>query len=91
VKTKSSAIALRLKIPPAVILTHCIGEINTLASQYGRYSYRRITALLRRTGWHLGDLDTGTTKDLHGDAQKKLLSLLSAFAHAHCKFSRRKR
>jgi putative transposase len=25
--------------------------IVTLASQYGRYGYRRITALLKRTGW----------------------------------------
>ena len=28
--------------------------IVTLASQYGRYGYRRITALLRRTGWNVG-------------------------------------
>lgn len=28
--------------------------IITLASQYGRYGYRRITALLRRAGWHVG-------------------------------------
>jgi transposase InsO family protein len=28
--------------------------IVTLASQYGRYGYRRITALLRRAGWHVG-------------------------------------
>ena len=26
----------------------------TLASQYGRYGYRRITALLKRTGWRVG-------------------------------------
>ena len=26
----------------------------TLASQYGRYGYRRITALLRRAGWQVG-------------------------------------
>jgi len=25
-----------------------------LASQYGRYGYRRITALLKRTGWQVG-------------------------------------
>jgi putative transposase len=28
--------------------------IVTLASQYGRYDYRRITALLRRAGWRIG-------------------------------------
>ena len=28
--------------------------IVTLASQYGRYGYRRITALLRRAGWNIG-------------------------------------
>ena len=28
--------------------------IVTLASQYGRYGYRRITALLRRAGWQVG-------------------------------------
>ena len=28
-------------------------EIVTLASQYGRYGYRRITALLRREGWRV--------------------------------------
>jgi putative transposase len=25
-----------------------------LASQYGRYGYRRITALLKRAGWKVG-------------------------------------
>lgn len=30
------------------------GAILALASQYGRYGYRRITALLRRDGWHVG-------------------------------------
>ena len=29
-------------------------DIITLASEYGRYGYRRITALLRRAGWHVG-------------------------------------
>jgi putative transposase len=29
-------------------------EIVALASEYGRYGYRRITALLRDRGWHLG-------------------------------------
>jgi transposase InsO family protein len=28
--------------------------IVTLASQYGRYGYRRITALLQRAGWQVG-------------------------------------
>ena len=28
--------------------------IVTLASQYGRYGYRRTTALLRRAGWNVG-------------------------------------
>jgi len=28
--------------------------IFSLASEYGRYSYRRITALLRRAGWAVG-------------------------------------
>jgi transposase InsO family protein len=28
--------------------------IVTLASQYGRYGYRRITALLQRAGWLVG-------------------------------------
>ncbi len=27
--------------------------IVRLASEYGRYGYRRITALLRREGWHV--------------------------------------
>ena len=29
-------------------------SIVTLAGQYGRYGYRRITALLRRAGWNVG-------------------------------------
>jgi transposase InsO family protein len=29
--------------------------IITLASQYGRYGYRRITALLQRAGWQVGN------------------------------------
>ena len=29
-------------------------EIVALASEYGRYGYRRITALLRNRGWHVG-------------------------------------
>ena len=29
-------------------------DIVTLASMYGRYGYRRITALLRERGWHVG-------------------------------------
>jgi transposase InsO family protein len=33
------------------LLTRAIIE---LASQYGRYGYRRITALLRSAGWHVG-------------------------------------
>ena len=28
-------------------------RIVALASEYGRYGYRRITALLRREGWHV--------------------------------------
>jgi transposase InsO family protein len=28
--------------------------IITLASEYGRYGYRRITALLRMAGWQIG-------------------------------------
>jgi putative transposase len=28
--------------------------IITLASEYGRYGYRRITRLLRMTGWQVG-------------------------------------
>jgi putative transposase len=28
--------------------------IVTLASQHGHYGYRRITALLRRSGWQVG-------------------------------------
>ncbi len=30
------------------------GAIITLASEYGRYGYRRITALLRSAGWQVG-------------------------------------
>ena len=29
------------------------GDIVRLASRYGRYGYRRITALLRSDGWHV--------------------------------------
>ena len=28
--------------------------IIALASEYGRYGYRRITALLQEAGWHVG-------------------------------------
>ena len=28
-------------------------DIISLASEYGRYGYRRITALLKRKGWHV--------------------------------------
>lgn len=30
--------------------------IIKLASRYGRYGYRRITALLRRDGWHVNEV-----------------------------------
>jgi transposase InsO family protein len=45
-------------------LTQAIIE---LASQYGRYGYRRITALLKRAGWRVGKdrverISTPTTK-----------------------------
>ena len=30
-----------------------VGRITALASDYGRYGYRRITALLRRKGWRV--------------------------------------
>lgn len=30
-----------------------MGQIVSLASQYGRYGYRRITALLRKEGWRI--------------------------------------
>ena len=33
------------------VLTRAIIEF---ASQYGRYGYRRITAILKRDGWHVG-------------------------------------
>jgi putative transposase len=29
-------------------------DIITLASEYGRYGYRRVTALLQEAGWHVG-------------------------------------
>ncbi|MGH7744453.1 MAG: IS3 family transposase [Candidatus Dormibacteria bacterium] len=29
-------------------------DVITLASEYGRYGYRRITALLQEAGWHVG-------------------------------------
>jgi putative transposase len=31
-----------------------ISDLSVLASEYGRYGYRRITALLQRDGWHVG-------------------------------------
>src|ERR1700679_4131587 len=31
--------------------------IITLASEYGRYGYRRITALLRTAGWQVGKIE----------------------------------
>jgi putative transposase len=45
--------------------------IVTLASQYGRYGYRRITALLRRAGWQVGKdrverISTPVTKTCRG-------------------------
>ena len=47
-------------------LTEAIVE---LASQYGRYGYRRITALLKRDGWQVGKdrverISTPTDEDL---------------------------
>ena len=30
-----------------------VARIIELAREYGRYGYRRITALLRREGWHV--------------------------------------
>jgi putative transposase len=42
---------LRPKIPDnEEFLTR---DIVSLASEYGRYGYRRITALLRDRGWHV--------------------------------------
>jgi hypothetical protein len=32
---------------------HACGDIIALARQYGRYGYRRVTALLRNAGWHV--------------------------------------
>jgi putative transposase len=31
-----------------------ISDLSALASEYGRYGYRRITALLQRDGWYVG-------------------------------------
>ena len=33
-------------------------DIIRLASRYGRYGYRRITAMLRSEGWTVGSADT---------------------------------
>jgi putative transposase len=33
---------------------HSRKAIIQLASEYGRYGYRRITALLKRAGWRVG-------------------------------------
>lgn len=33
--------------------TRLVQDIVRLASQYGRYGYRRITAMLRREGWRV--------------------------------------
>ncbi len=38
--------------PDEAALTQAIIK---LAEQYGRYGYRRITALLRRDGWHVNE------------------------------------
>jgi putative transposase len=35
--------------------------IVVLASQYGRYGYRRITALLNRAGWQVGRIESNAS------------------------------
>jgi putative transposase len=39
--------------PVSVEEDHLRARITALASQYGRYGYRRVTAMLRGEGWHL--------------------------------------
>ena len=45
-----------------------IKAIIAFAEQYGRYGYRRITALLRRSGWHVN----GKTGLPHMEAREGL-------------------
>jgi len=40
-----------VKQRPADDEEHLTSRIIELASQYGRYGYRRVTALLRNEGW----------------------------------------
>lgn len=36
-----------------------VARVIELATQYGRYGYRRITALLRREGWRVRPQESG--------------------------------
>ena len=50
--------------------------VIALATQYGRYGYRRIAALLRNVGWEVG-------KDRSGRVRWRLLERLSRFRSMH--------
>jgi hypothetical protein len=44
-------------------------SITDLAAQYGRYGYRRITAMLRRDGWQVGK--TGSSASGVGSSKRQ--------------------
>ena len=57
------------------------GEIVGLASRFGRYGYRRVTALLRQRGWHVNH--KRVERDTLGSSSSRMRSLDSiSFRHA---------
>jgi len=53
-----------------------VNRIAELATQYGRYGYRRITALLRQEGWqvnhkHVANLEKGRIEGATETAKKE--------------------
>ena len=54
-------------------------EIVRLASQYGRYGYRRITVLLQNDGWHVNHYDF-VSERTHDGRALKILTLIDEYS-----------
>jgi HTH-like domain len=62
-------------------------DIIELARQYGRYGYRKIAELLRRTGWLVNDkrvepYDFLEERTMTGAKSACLLNVIDEFTHA---------
>ena len=49
-------------------------RIVSLASQYGRYGYRRVTAMLRNEGWLVSSWENGFIEPFNGKMRDELIA-----------------